>query len=232
MTFNINKAMAATALAGLLSAPAFGSVTGVTNGDFEGDGLASGYAAPIADWSEEAGAASFTEFLEIRSADLGATGSATAAAGLEGDVAAIYQEIGAYEANEDVIVAMLTNLTVNRAGTSVDLVAELWSGAFGSGTDGALLSSFGTLLDSATVTSLSTDGATPTGNGVFNLTLNAGTLGGAGDALFLRLVNANPVSNDQLLVDDVSAQSGGIVPEPASLSLMGLGGLLVLRRRR
>jgi len=63
--------------------------------------------------------------------------------------------------------------------------------------------------------------------GTIDEDLSTGLTGSTSEALWLRIVATGATSTDQNLVDDVV-----VTPEPGSLALLGLGGLLMLGRGR
>jgi hypothetical protein len=115
---------------------------------------------------------------------------------------------------------------------------SLYSGNV-TGANGSSLSGLGaTLLDSATITNsvfalgdARDESIAPQTATISGLKLNTGTLGVAGETLWLEISSTVPGGNVwqyQAFIDDVAVA----VPEPSSIALLGLGGLALLARRR
>ena len=216
---------------GLYAATASAGVVGVSNGGFEADlGVTVGNG--ISNFSEET-AVWFDEnpgrgdFAQWEGAN------ATIPDDTDGEVwgglvtGGFYQAIGTNEAGIDVAIAFIAG---NRQGwTYGDVEVSIWSGNV-VGADGTALSALGgaTQLDSEVVSgaSLWADGGTGTAaqTAPVALTLNTGALGNIGDTLWVRFVRSGGTG---AYLDDVV-----VTPEPASLTLLALGVLLLPRRRR
>ena len=214
-----------TALTIATTAPA-AITSGIINGDFSNDGLSSGFQGGIADWTQDG-----NTFLEMRNADLSAGGD-DAAAGLDAVGANIYQEFGLHDATNELFeISIQVGLTASRTGSTDDLVLQLFSGATGQVTDGSALS--GSLLDSVTVSALSTNGTAVTGAGTFSgIQLSTGAGAFSGQGLYLVIAETNRVGNAQLMVDNVSLAA---IPEVSSYALLAgllaLGSVMIRRRR-
>jgi hypothetical protein len=150
----------------------------------------------------------------------------------------VYQQVGTVDATAvTYTVGLLLGDRSNKGFTGVTV--ELWGGGDPAlavdGTDevdpqvdGVDLSAIGaTLLDSQTFDPWLTEEASPAMTPV-EASLNVDNATLAGEALWLRLSGTGVVDGDtQNLVDSVS-----VVPEPMTLSVLGLGGVALIKRRR
>ena len=188
----------------------------VTNGDFSADGHVTPGDGPqtITDWFDSTENFSSWNFVEA-----GGTESAAAlGAGGGASEGWIYQSPGNYNAANG--STLNWSLTVQNSALSNNSTfdIEFFTGAF-AGADGT---------DLVGLTSLGADTFTDSGNGTYDETAASGSidLSGLGDGSEVWIRIANTAFDS---VDDVSVE---VVPEPSSLSLLGLGGLVMLRRRR
>jgi hypothetical protein len=142
--------------------------------------------------------------------------------GVDGATGVMWQQIGTYEEGLEVPVSLLA---CQRAGqdwaTNGGLTIAIYAGGTGAADDTTPLSIGATLLDSTVVQPFTEAGMLTAPVAV---TLNSGTGMTVGDPLWLALEGAG--ATGQHLFDNVQ------IPEPATLMLLGLGGLGLIRRRK
>jgi hypothetical protein len=121
--------------------------------------------------------------------------------------------------------------TVDLTGTSDVELSFAWGHRFMEGGEQLLVQYDNGSGAFATLTTLTAVAQTNSAlNGFFNVKVPLATNAlGAGDQA-IRFITANTGGTDFFYVDSI--EINGVIPEPASLALLGLGGLFMLPRRR
>ncbi len=134
--------------------------------------------------------------------------------------AALWQQIGTWDDG----VSYDISVAVGRYDTNTNVTVSLYAG----GDAGLLPATYGTIADTVGATLASQGILTPTvavgENEDMSISLNTGSGFAAGDALWIHLA---ATAGGASYVDNVS-----VVPEPATMTLLCLGGLSLLRRRK
>ena len=131
---------------------------------------------------------------------------------------------------------------VTDGATSLNVSFKLYFNNAASTNDGRLLySAAGDFSDTITIQLFSPSAVPDPGNFLFaedqwyaySTVINPGDVGGSfTDTAKLRWANDNSGAfGDSFIVDDILVE-GNAIPEPTSAALLGLGGLLIARRRR
>ena len=206
----------------------------ITNGDFEAPALASDntFSTAIDDWF----VSSTGGFSEYTFRNLDQLGDEDANLQIEGAGGYIYQSLGTLDGDE--LTVAVDGTAINRSIRPFsDVIIELFSGSFPTAANGTPLTGL-TSLGSTTLTGA--DFSFTTGQsesapivpeqaafstGTFDVSgLSAGT------EIWVLITSPGAGGGNAAGLDDLSLDV--VVPEPTSLGLLGLGGLLIARRRR
>lgn len=132
----------------------------------------------------------------------------------------LWQQIGTWDEGASYSVT----LAAGRSEEDSSLTVSLWAG----GDPGLLPDKYGEIDATVGAAFIAEASATPTvdvgTNEIMTVTLDTGSGFNSGDALWLRIDSTGGAAN---YVDNVS-----VVPEPATVTLLCLGGLSLLRRRK
>ncbi len=202
-------------------------VTPIDNPSFEfvqgGTQPTTGWGYEIDDWYENEqgtdGVADIYKNFWESGSDIGLAGDGALWAGTETG-GAFYQPVGTVDGSATYSVSLLIGA---RWGTSFDVgaVSLYGGGTAGDAADGVDVSSFAAQLATVNIT---VDDGIQVADNVYAVTVDLTTAGGnAGDLLWLDL---RSISGKDYF-DNVT-----ITPEPATMALLGLGGLGLLRKRR
>lgn len=228
-------ALSALFVGGLMTMPAAAAPIAIGDNSFESSTSSSNtFASPswtgnVAKWALVVDVDSSANFANDPTAG---TKSLTLDSRSDDDVvtSGVYQSVGVIEAN----TVYTLDFEVGRRRLTVlpqDFTAGLFAGAGATPTTGLATKSLGDMAFSSTDTTL----ANPVREShtvIFDSSTPAGSLF-VGQNLFIN-IKSNEIQNSdvkQVYFDNFELD-GSLIPEPASLALLGLGGLCMLARRR
>ena len=219
--------------AGLSAGSAHAAITGFTNADFE-DGIGNQNIPGWFDFQSGNGDLVQSDAPAAVPDDPNGSGwlNIVDSGGVDGTGA--YQAFGTRDAT-DLAYTFNFNVAERSDADFNDLIISLYYDGSGTATpaDGTTPAAAGLLLADSRPFDFNV-GVDGPATGTASITLNASTVG-VGDTVYLAFASVDQipsgtVGSQQALIDDVTVTA--VVPEPASLALVGLGGLCLLGRRR